>query len=129
MSNHGITTISSPFPFAETVSRLHSALETHGVKIFAVIDQRAEAKSAGLEMPPTTLIIFGNPKSGTPLMLAQPSSALDLPLKVLIAEASPGPVQVSFNDTGYLIERHALPPALAGNIEPALKLIENALKR
>jgi uncharacterized protein (DUF302 family) len=79
-------------------------------------------------MPPTTLIIVGNPKSGTPLMLAQPSSALDLPLKVLIAEASPGSVQLSFNDTGYLIERHALPPALAGNIAPALKLIENALK-
>jgi uncharacterized protein (DUF302 family) len=128
MSDRGIVTTPSPFPFKETVSRLQSALETHGVKIFAVIDQQAAAESVGMQLPPTTLIIFGNPKGGTPLMLAQPSSALDLPLKVLIAEATPGQVEVSCNDTGYLMQRHALPPALASNIAPALQLIGNALK-
>jgi uncharacterized protein (DUF302 family) len=128
MRDRGIVTTASPHPFADTVRRLLAALESHGIKVFTVIDQQAEARSASLEMPPTTLIVFGNPKGGTPLMLAQPSSGLDLPLKVLIAETAPGKVQVSFNDAGYIIERHALPPALANNIAPAQNLIESALK-
>jgi uncharacterized protein (DUF302 family) len=128
MSDRGIVTIASPYPFADTVRRLLAALESHGIKVFTVIDQQAEARAASLEMPPTTLIVFGNPRGGTPLMLAQPSSGLDLPLKVLIAETAPGQVQVSYNDAGYIIERHALPPALANNIAPAQKLIESVLK-
>jgi hypothetical protein len=89
-NSHGIVNLASPYPFPETVSRLQSAFVDHGIKIFATVDQQAEALAAGLEMPPTTLIIFGNPKSGTPVMLAQPLSALDLPLKVLVSEPIAG---------------------------------------
>lgn len=128
MADRGIVTIASPYPFADTVQRLRSAFEGHAIKVFAVIDQQAEAKAAGLDMPPTTLLLFGNSKCGTPLMLAQPSSGLDLPLKALISEAVPGQVTVRFNDASYIVERHALPAALVNNIASASKLIENALK-
>jgi uncharacterized protein (DUF302 family) len=127
MSN-GIVTFTSPFSFADTVQRLHDAFAGKGIKVFATIDQQAEAKAVGLDMPPTTLILFGNPKGGTPLMLAQPTSGLDLPLKALVTENSPGRVEVSLNDTGYIIERHALPAALAANIAPAANLIAATLK-
>jgi len=127
MSN-GIVTLESAFSFADTVRRLQAAFTGHGIKVFATIDQQAEAKAVGLAMPPTTLILFGNPKGGTPLMLAQPSSGLDLPLKALVTENSPGRVEVSLNDAGYVIERHALPAALAANIAPAADLIAATLK-
>src|SRR5215468_5926393 len=96
-TSSGIVSIPSPYPFAETVQRLLSALSDHGLKVFATIDQRAEAAEAGLTMPPTTLLIFGNPKAGTPVMLAQPLAALDLPLKALVTEPAPGEVIVSLN--------------------------------
>ncbi len=128
MNDPGIVSIVSGYPFADTLRRLVAAFESHGIKVFAVIDQQAEAGTVGLNMPPTTLILFGNPKSGTPLMLAQPSSGLDLPLKVLIAEAASGQVHVSFNAADYIVRRHSLPAALADNIAPAAALIENALK-
>jgi len=125
---NGIVTLGSPFPFADTIQRLRDAFASKGIKVFAVIDQQAEAKAAGLDMPPATLILFGNPKGGTPLMLAQPSSGLDLPLKALVTENSRGRVEVSFNDAAYIIERHALPAALAANIAPAAKLVAATLK-
>jgi uncharacterized protein (DUF302 family) len=128
MTNSGIVTLDSPFPFADTVQRLCDAFTGHGIKVFATIDQRAEAKKVGLDMPPTTLILFGNPNGGTPLMLAQPSSGLDLPLKALVTENSPGRVEVRLNDAGYIIERHVLPATLAANIAPAAKLIAATLK-
>jgi uncharacterized protein (DUF302 family) len=125
---NGIVTLESPFPFADTVQRLREAFASHGLKVFATIDQQAEAKAVGLDMPPTTLILFGNPKGGTPLMLTQPSSGLDLPLKALVTENSPGHVEVSLNDAGYIIERHALPEALAASIAPAANLVAATLK-
>lgn len=128
MNDRGIVTLASPHSFTGTVGRLLSALESHAVKVFAVIDQQAEARGAGLAMPPTTLIVFGNPKGGTPLMLAQASAGLDLPLKVLVTEAEPGKVEVRFNSAAYIVERHALPAALENNIAPALKILEGALK-
>jgi uncharacterized protein (DUF302 family) len=128
MNDTGIVEVSSQFSFADTVRRLLAAFESHGIEVFAIIDQQAEARAAGLAMPPTTLILFGNPKGGTPLMLARPSSGLDLPLKVLITEATPGAVQARYNAAGYIVERHSLPAELAGNIAPASKLIENTLK-
>jgi uncharacterized protein (DUF302 family) len=124
---NGVQTLKSPHSFAGTVARLSSAIESHGIKIFAVIDQRTEAAAAGLSMPPVTLILFGNPKAGTALMVAQPACGLDLPLKVLVWESEIGEVFVSFNTTAYLIARHGLPEALAGNIAPAERLIATAL--
>ena len=92
-----------------------------------MIDQQTEARTVGLDMPPMVLILFGNPKAGTPLMVARPLSGLDLPLKVLVSEASDGEVLVSFNSTQYILKRHALPDRLGSNIEPAARLVEAAL--
>jgi uncharacterized protein (DUF302 family) len=123
----GAVTLQSAYSFTRTVERLVASFESHGVKIFLKLDQQAEAASAGLTMPPTVLILFGNPKGGTPLMLARPWSGLDLPLKVLVCEAAPGVVLVGFNAAQYLIGRHALPDALAANIAPAERLIAGAI--
>jgi uncharacterized protein (DUF302 family) len=123
----GIVTVESPYPFSETVQRLTSAFANHQIKVFATIDQQAEALTSGLTMPPTTLIVFGSPKAGTPLMLAQPTSGIDLPLKVLVSEATAGNVLVHFNSAAYIIDRHSLPPALAANLLPPERLIAAAL--
>ncbi|SPF40313.1 conserved hypothetical protein [Syntrophobacter sp. SbD1] len=125
--DRGIVTIKSRLPFSQTVERLKYTFESHGIKVFAVIDQQAEARAVDLEMSPMVLILFGNPKAGTPLMRAQPLSGLDLPLKALVSEANTGQVLVSFNSTQYLLKRHGLPDQLASNIEPAAHLIESAL--
>jgi uncharacterized protein (DUF302 family) len=126
-SDRGIVSIRSRLSFSQTVERLKTAFQSHGIKVFAVIDQRAEARTAGLDMPPMVLILFGNPKAGTPLMLAQPLSGLDLPLKALISEAKPGEVLVSFNSTQYILQRHVLPDQLGSNIAPAERLIVTSL--
>jgi uncharacterized protein (DUF302 family) len=123
----GVATLASPHSFADTVRRLLAAFEDHGIKVFATIDQQGEARSAGLAMPPMTLIVFGNPKAGTPLMVARPESGLDLPLKVLVSEPQPGRVCVSFNTAAYIVERHSLAPALAGNLVPAERLIASVV--
>lgn len=125
-AERGVVTLTSAHSFTRTVERLVASLESHGIRIFLKLDQQAVAAGAGLEMPPTVLILFGNPKAGTPLMLSQPESGLDLPLKVLVSEAIPGHVTVSFNSAQYLLRRHALPDALAANIAPAEKLIAGA---
>lgn len=126
--DHGIVTIPSPHPFSETVERLKAALHGKGIKLFASIDQQAEAAVVGLPMPPIVLLLFGNPKGGTPLMVARPLCGLDLPLKALISEAKPGQVLVSLNSAEYLIQRHALPAEFLSNIAPIEQLIRNALK-
>jgi uncharacterized protein (DUF302 family) len=125
--DRGIVTIESRMPFSQTVERLKSTFQSHGIKVFDVIDQQVEARTAGLDMPPMVLILFGNPKAGTPLMLARPLSGLDLPLKVLVSEANGGKVLVSFNSTQYILKRYGLPDQLGANIEPAAHLIETAL--
>lgn len=126
-ASNGIARFTSPFPFQETVQRVLDALSGHGIKVFATWDQQAEARAAGLDMPPATLIVFGNPKAGTPLMLAQPESALDLPLKVLVLESA-GQVSVCFNTPDYIIQRHDLPEQFSINLAPAFALIERALR-
>jgi uncharacterized protein (DUF302 family) len=128
MNKPGISTLESPHPFACTVERLMSAFVAQRIKVFAVIDQQAEAAAAGIEMWPATLIIFGNPKAGTPLMLARPASGIDLPLKAFVAEAVPGKVSVVLNTAEYVIERHSLPPSLAANLAPVERLVANALR-
>ena len=124
---HGIVKLKSPYPFADTVQRLLMAFTDNGVKVFAAIDQQAEASAVGLSMPPTTLIIFGNPKAGTPLMLANPQAGIDLPLKVFVYEPTVGQVFVLFTAATEIIQRHSLPPELASNLAPAERLIARVL--
>jgi uncharacterized protein (DUF302 family) len=100
----------------ETVEKLKALLQTKGVKLFAVIDHSGEAEAIGIKMPPTRLLIFGNPKGGTPLMLAAPRVAIDLPLKLLIWEDAQGSRWISYNSPQYLKQRHTLPDDLLKNI-------------
>jgi uncharacterized protein (DUF302 family)/uncharacterized membrane protein YidH (DUF202 family) len=100
----------------ETVDRLKNILQSKGVTLFALVDHSGEAEKVGLKMPPTKLLIFGSPKAGTPLMLAAPSIAIDLPLKILVAEDSQGKVWLSYNSPEYLQQRHGVPPELMPNI-------------
>ena len=113
---NGILRTVSNHSVEETVARLQSILQTKGVKLFTIVDHSGEAASAGLKMPNTKLLIFGNPKAGTPLLIASPSAALDLPLKILIAEDAAGKVWISYNAPAYLQARHHLPPELLPNI-------------
>jgi uncharacterized protein (DUF302 family) len=112
----GIVKISSRHSVDETVDKLTTVLQSKGVKLFALVDHSGEAEKAGLKMPPTKLLIFGNPKAGTPLMLASPSAAIDLPLKILVAEDAQGKAWISYNSAEYLKERHGLPQNLLPNI-------------
>lgn len=123
----GVVTFQSPYAFDDTVQRLLAAMESHGIKVFATIDQQAAAVAAGLSMPPMTLIIYGNPKAGTPVMLANLKAGIDLPLKAMVVEQETGRVEVVINSTAYLMERHALPSALAANLAPAERLIAAVL--
>jgi len=118
----GIVTILSHHSVDETVSRLEQTLAEKGIKLFALIDHSGEAEKIGLPMPPTKLAIFGSPKAGTPLMLATPGIALDLPLKLLIAEDVSGKVWISWNAPDYLAARYELPQELVGNIAVIEKL-------
>ena len=115
-SDKGIISKPSNHSVDETVAKLKGILQAKGVSLFALVDHSGEAEKAGMKMPPTKLLIFGSPKAGTPLMLASPSSAIDLPLKILIAEDADGRVWVSYNDPVYLKDRHNLPDNLLQNI-------------
>jgi uncharacterized protein (DUF302 family) len=112
----GIVRIPSHHSVDETVDKLKTILQSKGVTLFALIDHSGEAEKVGMKMPPTKLLIFGNPKGGTPLMLAAPSIAIDVPLKILVAEDSQGQVWISYNSAEYLKERHGLPQDLLQNI-------------
>ena len=100
----------------ETVERLKNILLAKGVTLFALIDHSGEAEKVGMKMPPTKLLVFGSPKAGTPLMLAAPSIALDLPLKILVWEDLQAKVWISYNSPLYLQQRHGLPQDLLQNI-------------
>ena len=119
---NGIVTIPSRYSVDETVARLEHLLQEKGVKLFALVDHSGEAEKAGLKMPKTKVAIFGSPKAGTPLMLATPSIAIDLPLKLLIAEDTNGSVSVSWNAPAYLAARHGVPQDLLANIAVIEKL-------
>lgn len=122
----GVTDIASRHTVDETVARLQGILKAKGVTLFVLIDHSGEAEKAGMKMRPTKLLIFGNPKAGTPLMLAAPSIAIDLPLKILVWEDDHGKVRVSYNSPEYLMQRHNLPPNLLQNIAVVKALAENA---
>lgn len=115
-ADNGIVTIAAHQTVDQTIAKLEEILKDKGVKLFTVVDHSGEAEKAGLEMRPTKLLIFGNPKAGTPLMIAAPSIALDLPLKILVAEDAEGKAWISYNSPAYLQERHLLPPELMKNI-------------
>jgi uncharacterized protein (DUF302 family) len=100
----------------ETVAKLKNILQSKGVTLFALVDHSGEAEKAGMKMRSTKLLIFGSPKAGTPLMLAVPSVAIDLPLKILVWEDVQGKVWISYNSPEYLQERHGLPQELMQNI-------------
>lgn len=110
----------------ETVARLQKLLEQRDITLFAVIDHGGEAARVGMKMPPTKLLIFGNPRVGTPVMLASPGSAIDLPLKLLVSEDGQGKTWISYNDPKYLQERHQIPAELIQNLAIAGVLAEQA---
>jgi len=115
-ATEGITDKPSNHSVEETVDRLKNILQAKGVTLFALIDHSGEAEKVGIKMPPTKLLIFGSPKAGTPLMLAAPSIALDLPLKILVWEDPQAKVWVSYNRPVYLQKRHNLPQDMVQNI-------------
>lgn len=112
----GIIDTPSNHSVDETVEKLKGILQAKGVALFALVDHSGEAEKVGMRMRPTKLLIFGSPKAGTPVMLAAPSSAIDLPLKMLIWEDAERKVWVTYNSPAYLQERHSLPPELLQNI-------------
>jgi uncharacterized protein (DUF302 family) len=119
--------LASAAGFDATLDRLGKAIRSHGMTIFAKIDHAAGARDAGLAMPPTVVMLYGNPKGGTPIMLAAPQSALDLPLRVLVREEK-GRVLVSFHPVAEMLKTAGVPDDLAARLEPAQRVVVEALK-
>jgi uncharacterized protein (DUF302 family) len=119
--------LESSYSFSDTLDHLRSVLEARGFTIFATIDHRAAAQSVGLDMPPTTVLIYGNPKGGTPLMLAAPDFALELPLKLLVRASNHGKVYVTYNSSANLEGKHGLPASMAEKLAPAEAIIANTV--
>jgi len=124
--NTGIIDVPSNHTVDETVDRLKGILQAKGVTLFALVDHSGEAEKVGMKMRLTKLLIFGSPRAGTPLMLAAPTIAIDLPLKILISEDVQGKVWISYNSPAYLQERHNLPPDLVQNIAVVQSLTSKA---
>ena len=124
--NSGLIDIPSNHSVDETVEKLKAILQTKGITLFALVDHSGEAAKVGMKMRPTKLLIFGNPRAGTPLMLAAPGSAIDLPLKILIWEDGDGKTWVTYNDPVYLQRRHQIPSDLLRNIEGVAALAKPA---
>ena len=114
--NNGIVDKPSNHSVDEIVEKLKQILQSKGVTLFATVDHSGEAAKVGMKMPPTKLLIFGSPKAGTPLMLASPSVAIDLPLKILVWEDAQGKAWLSYNSPAYLQQRHSIPAELMQNI-------------
>jgi uncharacterized protein (DUF302 family) len=126
-SGDGIISKPSKYSVPETLHRLETILTAKGIKIFALVDHSGEAEKAGLKMPPTQLLIFGNPKGGTPVMLAAPTAAIDLPLKALAWQDSNGQVWLSYNDPEYLKHRFGLTDEVMKPLAGMSGVIEQAL--
>jgi uncharacterized protein (DUF302 family) len=122
----GIVNLPTHSSVDETITRVQALLQEKGVQVFALIDHSGEAKRAGIEMRPTKVLIFGNPKAGTPLMLAAPSIAIDLPLKLLVWEDADGQAWISYNTPAYLRHRHSLPENLMAALGAVEVLAKNA---
>jgi len=124
--NNGVVNLPSKHSVDEIVEQLKAMLQAKGIQLFALVDHSGEAEKAGLHMPPTKLLIFGSPKAGTPLMLAAPTLAIDLPLKILVWEDAQGKRWVSYNSPQYLKERHSVPEDLVQNIAAIEAVAEKA---
>jgi len=124
----GIIDVSSRYSVPETLSRLQAILKEKGITVFALIDHSGEAQKVGLTMRPTQLLIFGSPKGGTPLMVAAPRVAIDLPLKALAWQDDQGKVWLSYNSAEYLQERHGFPADLIKNIAVIGALVQKAVE-
>jgi uncharacterized protein (DUF302 family) len=127
-SNEGMVHVSSPYPVPATFKRLEAIVLARGLSIQARVDHSGDAAKVGLKMHPTQLLIFGNPKAGTPLMIISPTLAIDLPLKALVWEDGEGKVWVSYNSPEYLKERHNIPNALVKNISGVRAIVEEAVQ-
>jgi len=127
-AENGLANVASNYSVPETIDRLESLVKSKQLTVFARIDFSADAAKVGLAMPPTQLLIFGNPKAGTPLMLAAPSLAIDLPLKALAWQDAGGRVWLSYNTPEYLKERHGVPDNLLPNVAGIKALVEQAAR-
>jgi len=125
---NGLVQVPSPYSVQETLRRLEAAFAAKGLQVFAVVDHSEEAEKVGLKMRPAKVVIFGSPKAGTPLMVAAPSLAIDLPLKALVAEDAQGKVWVTYNSPEYLKERHGVPQELIKNLAGAGVVIGKAVE-
>lgn len=125
-SEQGIARIRSRYSVVETINRLESSLRDQGILVFARIDFSGDAARAGLTMRTEQMLIFGNPKAGTPLMVAVPTAGLDLPLKALAWEDADGSAWLAYNDPGYIVRRHGLAPTLSANLAAIVPLLERA---
>jgi uncharacterized protein (DUF302 family) len=128
MQTNGLLQVASVRSVDETVDRLKAILAERGLQVFALVDHSGEAEKVGMKMRPTKLLIFGSPKGGTPLMLAAPSVAIDLPLKALVAEDEAGKVWISYNSPEYLQQRHGIPQDLVKNIAGVGALVAKAVE-
>jgi uncharacterized protein (DUF302 family) len=126
--NQGLVHVESPCTVTETLTRLERLVRSKGLSVLARINHSGDAARVGLEMRATELLIFGNPKAGTPLMIASPTVAIDLPLKALAWEDADGKVWLSYNSSGYLAERHSIPSDLLQNIAGIRALCEEAVR-
>jgi uncharacterized protein (DUF302 family) len=124
----GIVQVQSQHSFDDTFKHLEGAVLSRGLTIFARIDFSGDAEKVGLKMRPTRMLIFGNPKAGTPLMLASPSIAIDFPLKVLVSEDEKGRTWVSYNSPEYLRNRHNVPASLLKNIEGIVGIVDSVAR-
>jgi uncharacterized protein (DUF302 family) len=127
-SKSGLVRIASPHSVPETLKRLEEFLCSKGLTIFARIDHSSEAAKVGLKMRPTLVLLFGSPKAGTPVMVAAPSVAIDLPLKALVAEDDQGEVWITYNSPEYLQQRHSIPDDLIKNLAGAGALLQKAVE-
>jgi uncharacterized protein (DUF302 family) len=128
-SDDGMVHISSPYPVPETFKQLEAIVLAHGLSILARIDHGGDAARVGLNMRPTQLLIFGNAKAGTPLMIASPTLAIDLPLKALVWEDGGGKVWISYNSPEYLKQRHNIPDALVKTISGVRAIVEETVDK
>ena len=126
--DNGLIHLRSPYSVPETLQRLETLLHARNLTVFARIDHSGEAEKVGLKMRPTQLIVFGSPKAGTPLMVASPTLAIDLPLKALAWEDADGQVWLSYNSPEYLKQRHKVTDELVKNIAGVGALLEKAVE-
>jgi uncharacterized protein (DUF302 family) len=126
--NKGLVSVPSKYTATETLERLESAALSLGLTVFARINFTGDAEKVGLKMQPAQLLIFGSPKAGTPLMIASPTAAIDLPLKALVWEDPNGKVWLTYNDPAYLKERHGLSEQLVKNISGIRDLVKKAVE-